>query len=165
MGEKIKYLRLILTENCNLKCQYCHKEGIQYKQQSMIDLEQSKILIKILYRYGIRKFKLMGGEPTLYKYTEDIIRSIKLLGNDTDVSIITNGLFNKNIMRSYIEAGLDRVNVSVHSWGSPVTMNLVGMNDLQLNKLKFNMNYLISNNMLSKINYVFMRNQEKKRTY
>lgn len=162
MAEKIKYLRLILTEHCNLSCQYCHKEGIQHKQQSTIDLEQSIVLIKILYKYGIRKFKLMGGEPTLYKYTAEIIRSIKSLGNDTEVSMITNGLFDNNIMNDYIEAGLDRVNVSVHSWGSSFTMNLVGMNNLQLNKLKLNMDYLISKNMLSKINYVFMKSQGKK---
>ena len=118
MQKKIEYLRIVLTGQCNLNCSYCHNEGMEKINNSIIEIDKIVMITTALYKCGIRKFKLMGGEPTLYKNLPELINELKKIGNDIDISMITNGLFEKELIAKSISSGLGRVNVSVHSWGN-----------------------------------------------
>ncbi len=161
MQKKIEYLRIVLTGQCNLNCSYCHNEGMEKINNSIIEIDKIVMITTALYKCGIRKFKLMGGEPTLYKKLPELINELKKIGNDIDISMITNGLFEKELIAKSISSGLGRVNVSVHSWGNEETMKMVGMDENMLLKLQENLKYLKEKNVLSKVNYVYIKNQNK----
>lgn len=160
MQNKIKYLRLILTEKCNLSCSYCHKEGC-IKNNSSLHQKDIIKLIRCFYRVGINKFKFMGGEPTLREDLVEIIDGIKDL-KDIDTSIITNGLFDIRTLEKCFRAGLKRVNVSVHAWNNKEKLKSIGMTKEKREKFLSNLHYLIQKKKLSKLNYVFLRNDDKR---
>lgn len=158
MQNKVEYARIIITQKCNLSCPYCHKEGIQNLEQQEMDMARTLDVIASLYRNGIRKFKLMGGEPTMYSELPALISGICQIGDDIDLSMISNGLFDAELMERCFSAGLQRINISVHAWDSVENCQLVGMTDTMLRLLKSNMTWLTSQGKLSKINYVFLKN-------
>ena len=159
MQDKIKYLRIILTEECNLNCCYCHKEGCD-KSNKILSKENIIKLINCFYKIGINKFKFMGGEPTLRLDLIDILYEIRNL-KDIDSSIITNGLFSIDTVEKYFEAGLKRVNVSVHGWSDEKKLKLIGMSQEKKEKFLLNLDYLLKKNKLNKINYVFLKNDSR----
>lgn len=158
---KAQYLRIILTNRCNLSCYYCHREGLENER---FELSCSEIVeyAKIFYEIGVRKIKLMGGEPTLRNDVDAIIKGIRNYAIDADISLITNGILIKNVAKKYIDAGLDRINVSVHGWDPKkyclTTQSLVE----NLEATKNSILWLKKNNMLTKINFVIQKGVNEK---
>ncbi len=115
---EITDIRISLTNRCNLNCFYCHNEGLGKKQKPMSPQEDEmnikKIfqISKIAYEFGIKNYKLTGGEPMLRKDLDDIINKITTIG-DIEVSITTNGVFLDKRAQKLKDAGLDRVNISM----------------------------------------------------
>ncbi len=93
----INSLRVSLTGECNEECLYCHNEGISKSSKHSIDIENIISTIYSLKEFGLKKVKLTGGEPFLYKKIKQLIYAIKQIG-DIDIFITTNGtLINKRI--------------------------------------------------------------------
>lgn len=159
MQNKVNYVRIILTDQCNLSCAYCHHEGMHVVTEKSVQRDELMMVLKYLYKEGIRKFKLMGGEPTSRKDLPDIIRALSRIGDDNDISIITNGIFDQALMEECFDAGLQRVNVSVHAWNDKKAMSMVGMTPEKQKILKDNLTYLCNEGKLSKINYVYLKNE------
>jgi cyclic pyranopterin phosphate synthase len=107
------YLRVILNSACNAKCYFCHEEGQNTKE----NLPKDVILeaVKEAASLGFKKVKYTGGEPLLRKDLVEITRSIKAIDPEIEISMTTNGIRLKETIDSLLEAGLDRVNVSLHS--------------------------------------------------
>lgn len=72
----IRYLRVIVTNKCNLNCFFCHREGIKSHEQKL-SLEQLLACIEILTNIGIMKVKFIGGEPTICAGLDYLVREIK----------------------------------------------------------------------------------------
>jgi len=72
----IDSLRISITQKCNLKCPYCHKEG-QLDSEKELSLEEIKRIAKVANEIGIRKIKITGGEPFLRNDIVDIVKIIK----------------------------------------------------------------------------------------
>jgi cyclic pyranopterin phosphate synthase len=113
-GRQIDYLRISITDRCNLKCIYCSPEkGLRHFD--LADILTSAEIVRIVHiagKYGVRKVRLTGGEPLLREDITALIRGIKGAGIQ-DISITTNGQRLAGMAGSLKKAGLDRVNISL----------------------------------------------------
>lgn len=159
MQDKVQYLRIILTNSCNLSCYYCHKEGCDRSEDSILNTDEIIKLIKSFYKAGIYKFKFMGGEPTLRTDLPMILKGINGFIDGVDTSIITNGLFNTDFMDECFKAGLKRVNVSMHAWNDGELIAKVGLSKNKLDRIIQNIEYLHMAEKLSKLNYVVLKSR------
>lgn len=148
----------MLTQDCNLSCAYCHREGVGKLKRRLTPQLVLKI-INACYIAGMRKFKFIGGEPTLHCDLPSIIE--KISWPDADISLISNGLFDQSFLAKCLDAGLDRVNISIHAWDSPKSMLLSGMSKEQLADFFDNIDFLLTRQKVIKFNYVYLRSADR----
>lgn len=108
-------MRISITHDCNFSCFFCHMEGEDPSLKDYLSPEEIGIVAEAASILGARRFKITGGEPTLRRDLPDIIRELRLRGGAEDVSMTTNGVLLKRLAKDLRRAGLDRVNVSLHS--------------------------------------------------
>ena len=122
--ERINYLAIAITTNCNYKCFYCKPTGenIQTNLKGTINYESIKKIIKVAYELGITIFRITGGEPTMVEYLPELINYIMNLGENTKIRLNTNGYKLNNILdiiehykeRIDIVISVDSVNEYIH---------------------------------------------------
>lgn len=103
-------LRISITNRCNVKCFYCHHDGIVAQNYEMTPEEIYRVA-KIAKKIGVDKIRLSGGEPLIRDDIVDIVRRLSTL-NFRDISITTNGVLLGKYANTLVDAGLNRVNVS-----------------------------------------------------
>jgi cyclic pyranopterin phosphate synthase len=109
----IDYLRISVTDKCNLKCVYCTPRKIDhFRKSEVLTYEEIARFVRIASTFGLRKVRITGGEPLVRKNIRSLIAYIKGAGI-RDVSMTTNGLLLKKHARTLKESGLDRVNISL----------------------------------------------------
>lgn len=111
------YLRLSVTDHCNLNCVYCtplereaflsHNEVLRYEEMAR--------LVRIFVTCGIRKIRLTGGEPLIKKGIADLVKLIRLVEGLEDISMTTNGVLLQEQAGELKKAGLDRINISLNT--------------------------------------------------
>lgn len=113
-GRRVHYLRISLTDHCNLRCVYCMPENYVFRPntEQMRD-EEIITLVKLFVRLGFDKFRLTGGEPTVRKQVVDLVRKIAGISGVNKLSMTTNGVLLGRLAKPLAEAGLQRVNISV----------------------------------------------------
>lgn len=110
----ITYLRVSLTDRCNLRCVYCMPEDIKFRPRAeLMQDDELFTLIRVFAELGFHKYRLTGGEPTVRANIVDIVRHMTHTPGVRAVSMTTNGLLLKELARPLAEAGLQRVNVSI----------------------------------------------------
>ena len=111
-----RYFRLSITNQCTLKCYFCHNEGQDRDActSNSLSSEDIKWVCKQMLQSGFTKFKLTGGEPTLRKDLPQIVTDLSELGIH-DISIISNGTLLERTVDTLKTAGLHRINVSLYS--------------------------------------------------
>lgn len=116
-SREINYLRISLTDKCNLRCVYCREEDEQIEEHvnDILSFEDYKFLISNFKELGVNKIKFVGGEPLLYPYLKDLIYFAKHECNIEDISITTNGQHFSEKALDLKRCGLDRVNLSIDS--------------------------------------------------
>ena len=129
-GRPVTNLRISLTQDCNYHCFFCHREGQRFLARNEMTPEEIERLIRIASRLGIRKVKLTGGEPTVRSDILEIVRRIK--PHVVDLSMTTNGSRLKELAKPLAKAGLDRVNVSLHSLKPDVYRRITGVDMLDV---------------------------------
>lgn len=114
-GRKINYLRVSITDLCNLRCTYCMPEcGVQkIEREDILKLEEIFELVKIFTKLGIDKVRLTGGEPLIRKGLPELVKNIGSLQAIKDFSMTTNGILLKDYASVLKKSGLSRVNVSL----------------------------------------------------
>jgi len=113
-GRNINYLRISLTDKCNLRCVYCMPENMTFRpRQELLQDDEIFRLVTIFAELGFHKFRLTGGEPTVRANVVDIVRRIAHTPGVKTVAMTTNGLLLDSLARPLAEAGLQRVNVSI----------------------------------------------------
>lgn len=155
--KKIQYLRVVLTHKCNLKCFFCHKEGIDTKGNSILKKDELIKCLQILCDSGIRKIKFMGGEPTLYPELSEIIKWLKEKEIKMDISMISNGIASNEVFEGYIRAGIDRINISLHGIDNDTFVHVTKGNHAQLSQTIDTIKYLKGCGKLGKVNYVLLK--------
>jgi cyclic pyranopterin phosphate synthase len=113
-GRNIHYLRISLTDHCNLRCVYCMPEDQTFRPNPELMQDDELVLLTQLFAsLGFDKIRLTGGEPTVRAHIVDVVRSIAATEGIRSVSMTTNGVLLKKLAQPLAEAGLQRVNISV----------------------------------------------------
>lgn len=112
---EINYLRVSVTDRCNLRCVYCMPpEGVQFApHEDILRFEEIVTIIRAAAHIGVRKIRLTGGEPLVRKDLESLVRCISKISGIDDITLTTNGLLLPSQAGVLKEAGLKRVNISL----------------------------------------------------
>ncbi|MGI6514736.1 MAG: GTP 3',8-cyclase MoaA [Syntrophomonadaceae bacterium] len=115
LGREINYLRISVTDRCNLRCRYCMPpEGISLKEhRDILSFEEIEKVVRIGAELGITKIRLTGGEPLIRRNLADLVYAISRIDGIDDVAITTNGILFPGLAAELKEAGLKRVNISL----------------------------------------------------
>lgn len=116
-GRRIDYLRISLTDRCNLRCVYCMPaEGVPWKEpREILALEEIERFAAIAVEEGISKIRLTGGEPLVRRGVVGHVRRLRSLTGIEAIALTTNGTLLARYARDLASAGLTRVNVSLDS--------------------------------------------------
>lgn len=129
MKNKINYLRLSITDRCNLNCIYCtplQKEQFLSHDQVLRYEEMARIAAQFA-RLGITKLRITGGEPLIKKGLTDLVRLLRKIDRLEEISLTTNGVLLKNQAQQLKDAGLDRINISLDTLRKDRFLSLTGM--------------------------------------
>jgi len=126
-------LRIAVNSECNLRCFFCHAEGeftplrcSVKKVDHKLSKEQIVKVVEIAASFGVKDVKITGGEPLLRNDIVDIVRGIASLDGIREVSMVTNGLLLEKFAEDLYNAGLKRVNVSLHSLKPEIYSKITG---------------------------------------
>lgn len=116
-NRKITYLRISVTDRCNLRCIYCMpSEGIKpLRHEDILKFEEIERIVRYSINWGIDKVRITGGEPLVRKGVVYLIETLANLKGIKDLSMTTNGILLKDYARDLKNAGLQRINVSLDS--------------------------------------------------
>lgn len=116
-GRLIEYLRISVTDRCNLRCTYCMPlEGLPWlRREELLSDEEIFEVVRQLAVLGLRRIRITGGEPTLRPGLAALIAGIRGVGQVADIALSTNGVRLPPMAAELRAAGLDRVNVSADS--------------------------------------------------
>ena len=116
-NRKIDYIRISVTDRCNLRCIYCMpSDGVREITHSEILTHEEIIhILSIATNLGIKKVRITGGEPLVRKGLPYLIKTISNLGAIEEISLTTNGVLLKRFAKELKEAGLNRLNISLDS--------------------------------------------------
>ncbi|MBU4557058.1 MAG: GTP 3',8-cyclase MoaA [Actinobacteria bacterium] len=116
-GRRIDYLRISLTDRCNLRCVYCMPEGgVEWKgHDEILSLEEIERFAGIAVEQGISKIRLTGGEPLVRYGVVDHIRRLRAMTGIEAIALTTNATLLPKFAADLREAGLERVNISLDS--------------------------------------------------
>ncbi|MDP2981445.1 MAG: GTP 3',8-cyclase MoaA [Candidatus Omnitrophota bacterium] len=116
-GRKIDYLRVSITDRCNMRCIYCMPpEGILRRPHSeILSFEEIHRIVNVAVRLGISKVRITGGEPLVRKDIDLFIKNLRRINSLNEIALTTNGVYLKEHIFSLKESGLDRVNISLDS--------------------------------------------------
>ena len=149
----INYLRISITDRCNLRCTYCMPlEGVSHlAHEDILSYEEVLRIARIAVKEGIKKIRITGGEPLVRKGVVNLINWLSKIEGIEDLSMTTNGILLSEFARPLYEAGLKRVNVSMDSlkpdifkritrggelsrvWQGIEKASAVGMNPIKIN--------------------------------
>lgn len=113
-GRKIRYLRISLTDHCNLRCVYCMPEDMTFRPNAeLMQDDEILLLVRMFARLGFDKFRLTGGEPTVRAHIVELVREIAATPGVNSLSMTTNGVLLERLAKPLAEAGMGRVNISL----------------------------------------------------
>lgn len=113
-GRNINYLRISLTDRCNLRCIYCMPENMIFRPRNEL-LQDDEILrlVQLFTRIGFRKFRLTGGEPTVRANLVELVHGMTATPGVDMIAMTTNGILLERLAEPLARAGLRRVNISI----------------------------------------------------
>lgn len=132
-GRKIDYLRISVTDRCNLRCVYCMPEtGIAAKPHAeILSFEEIYTIVNIAAGLGIHKVRITGGEPLVRKDLVSLIGKLRPIKNLKEICLTTNGIYLSENACSLKHAGLDRINISLDSLNSERFKKITRGGDLE----------------------------------
>ena len=113
-GREIEYLRISVTDRCNLRCLYCMPEDIEtVPMKDILTFEEIESIVRCATKLGISKIKITGGEPLVRKNVCDLIQMLKDIPGISQVTLTTNGLLLDEMINDIVSAGTDCINISL----------------------------------------------------
>ncbi len=114
-NRRINYLRISVTDRCNLRCRYCMpEEGVKFlSHREILNFEEIRDVVEIAVSLGIDKIRITGGEPLVRKGIVDLVWMIAQINGVNDLSMTTNGLLLTKYADNLVNAGLKRINISL----------------------------------------------------
>jgi GTP 3',8-cyclase len=116
-GRRIEYLRISVTDKCNLRCVYCMPEqGLPWlKHEEILTYEEIAEIVRVMAGMGLRRVRLTGGEPLVRRDLPELVRLIKQVDGIDDVALSTNAVLLADHAEALRAAGVNRVNISLDS--------------------------------------------------
>ena len=114
-GRSIRYLRISVTDRCNLRCRYCMPDGYLggEKPDSILSYEELQRIAEAMVACGVQKFRITGGEPLIRKDLHVLIGYLNAFPEVVDIALSTNAVLLRRQARALKDAGLRRVNISL----------------------------------------------------
>ena len=112
---EITYLRVSVTDKCNMKCSYCRPVNLDYiPHKEMLSYEEIRDIVAVMQEFGLKKVRITGGEPLLRPKLWNLISLLKANKTSLEsISLTTNGTYLKEQAKLLKEAGLDTINISL----------------------------------------------------
>jgi GTP 3',8-cyclase len=132
-GRSIDYLRISVTDRCNLRCKYCMpKKDVKFMpKEDLLTIDEIYRIARITSEIGVKKIRITGGEPLVREGIIDLIRNIKALENIKEVCMTTNGILLNEKLDDLLEAGLNRVNISLDTLNEDLFNDITGGGDIK----------------------------------
>lgn len=131
-GRVINYLRISVTDRCNLRCCYCMPEGVQdVGMKNILTFEEIWEIVRTGVSLGITYIRITGGEPLMRKGCVDLIRGIREIPGVETITMTTNGVLLENYGKQLKEAGVDGVNISLDTLDPEEFYKITGKRELQ----------------------------------
>ena len=130
-GRKVEYVRVSVTDRCNLRCTYCMSEDMRFLPKSdVLTLEELERLCTVFVGRGVRRLRLTGGEPLMRRSIMTLIRRLSrhLDSGLEELTLTTNGVRLREFARPLADAGVRRINVSLDSL-DPATFARIARSD------------------------------------
>lgn len=161
------YLRMSLTERCNLRCQYCMPaDGVQLTpKQNLLNLDERKRLISIFAGLGVTKLRFTGGEPTISKDLVDLIIHARSIPSMDMIGMTTNGITLSSQLDRLTSAGLSSVNISLDSMDAGKYSTVTRRDKKFFYKVLSSMYAAVTKNIKVKLNCVVMRGTNEDELY
>lgn len=129
---EISYLRVSITDLCNLRCRYCMPDGVcQKRHEDILSFEEITEIVTAAASLGIRKIRVTGGEPLVRKGCVELCRMIAAVPGIEEVDMTTNGILLGRYANELKEAGVRRVNVSLDTLQAEKYQYITGGGNLQ----------------------------------
>lgn len=131
-GRVINYLRISVTDRCNLRCCYCMPEGVQdVGMKNILTFEEIWEIVRTGVSLGITHIRITGGEPLVRKGCVNLIRGIREIPGVETITMTTNGVLLGNYGKQLKEAGVDGVNISLDTLDPEEFYKITGKRELQ----------------------------------
>ena len=131
-GRVINYLRISVTDRCNLRCCYCMPEGVQdVGMKNILTFEEIWEIVRTGVSLGITHIRITGGEPLVRKGCVDLIRGIREIPGVETITMTTNGVLLGNYGKQLKEAGVGGVNISLDTLDPEEFYKITGKRELQ----------------------------------
>ena len=157
---KIDYLRISVTDRCDLRCVYCMKEKMNFlPKNEILTLEEIDRLCFNFIQLGVEKIRLTGGEPLVRKNIIELIKNLNEKKQNTnlkEITLTTNGTLLKNYAKSLKENGIDRINVSLDTINNDKYKKITRFGNL--NNVLSGIDEALKHNIKIKINTVVFKN-------
>ncbi len=132
-GRKIEYLRISLTDKCNLRCRYCMpEEGIKrLRHEELLSLEELYRVAGVLSEMGITRIRLTGGEPLVRKGVTGFVERLSELPSHPQLALTTNAVLLADKLEGFAKAGLTSLNISLDTLDRACFERLTGTDALE----------------------------------
>lgn len=160
-GREIDYLRISLTDKCNLRCVYCMEKDYNnfIKDESLMTLDEILRVVKECASLGIRKVRLTGGEPLIREGLVDLIKNINKIPNIDEICLTTNGILLGDKVEELSKNGLTRVNISLDTLKEDRFKKMTRVGNLD--KVLYSIEKCLENNVKVRINTVILEDFNK----
>lgn len=130
-GRTIDYMRISITDRCNLRCKYCMPDGAEcVPKWNILSLEEIKAVAICAAGLGIRRLKITGGEPLVRRDCSQLIGALKRIPGIEKVTITTNGVLLDRYLHDLVEAGVDGINISLDTLDREMYQAITGTDSL-----------------------------------
>ncbi|MDP1634147.1 MAG: radical SAM protein, partial [Gallionellaceae bacterium] len=132
-GRRIEYMRISVTDRCDLRCTYCMPEGFNdFEEPSdWLSFEEIARVVRVLAKMGVARFRLTGGEPLLRRNLPDLVSMMNAMPGVEDISLSSNATQLAKFARPLKQAGLHRINISLDSLQKERLAGIVGKDVLE----------------------------------
>ena len=155
-GREINYMRVSVTDKCNLRCRYCMPEGVDIVPMSdLLTFEEITAVCRQASLLGIDRIRITGGEPLVRKGVEDLVAMVRALPAIHQVTMTTNGVLLADHLPGLLEAGLDGVNISLDTMDRDVFRRITGRD--RLDRVLAGLEAALDSGIRVKINSVLIK--------
>ena len=116
-GRRVEYLRISVTDKCNLRCVYCMpEEGLHWlRREQLLSYEEIAQVVRVMARMGLRRLRITGGEPLVRRDLPALVRLLRAVPGIEDIALSTNAVLLDEQAEELRDAGVDRLNISLDS--------------------------------------------------